>query len=103
MNKNRMNKLEHWQIMAIALMVCDFLSIHFSYFFALWLRFDLMFSHFEQKYLPPFYSFITLYAIGAIILFAFFGMYRFMWRYVSYSEMVRTIAASLTAIPLLFI
>ncbi len=97
MNKKRMNKLEHWQIMAIALMICDFLSIHFSYFIALLLRFDFMYSHIEAQYLPPYYGFITAYAIGAIILFAFFGMYRFMWRYISYGEMIRIISGSLTA------
>ena len=92
-----MNKLEHWQAIAIALMVCDFLSVHFSYFFALWLRFDLMFSHIEKQYLSPYFSFITPCAVGAIVIFSFFGMYRFMWRYVSYSEMMKTIAGSLTA------
>ena len=83
--------------MAIALMVCDLLSIHFSYFIALLLRFDLMYSHIPQQYLKPYLSFITIYTIGCIIFFFFLGMYSFMWRYVSYGELSRIVAASLAA------
>ena len=32
--------LQHWQLMAAFLVLCDFLTIHTAYFFALWLRFD---------------------------------------------------------------
>ena len=97
MNKKHINKLEHWQLMAIALMACDLLSIHFSYFIALLLRFDLMYSHIPQQYLRPYLSFITVYTVGCIVLFFFLGMYSFMWRYVSYGELSRIAGASLAA------
>ena len=97
MNKKPTYKLEHWQIMALCVMACDFLSIHFSYFMALWLRFDAVYSHIPQEYLIPYLRFITPYTIGAIVLFTFTGLYRFMWRFYSYSELMRTIIGSVTA------
>lgn len=90
-------KLERWQIITICLMVCDFLSIHFSYLFALWIRFDCIFSAIPRDYLTPYKWFITPYAIVAIVVFWCFRMYRSMWRYASYGELFRTLTGSVTA------
>ena len=94
MNKKHVNKLEHWQIMAILVMVCDFFSIHLAYFLALWLRFDAVYSHIPAEYLTPYFRFITPYTLGAIVLFWAMGLYRFMWRFFSYGELSRTAACS---------
>ena len=98
-HRQKMNgrKLEHWQIMAICLMICDFATIHLSYFLALWIRFDCVYSAIPQGYLQPYQCFITPYSIGAIILFWFFRMYRSMWRYASYGELTKTFSGSVTA------
>ena len=88
---------EHWKIIAICLMVCDFLTMHASYFLALWFRFDCVYSAIPQHYLTSYLHMITAYAVGAIILFWFFRMYRSMWRYASYGELVRTFCGSVTA------
>ena len=90
-------KLEHWQIVALCLMVCDVISIHLSYFLALWLRFDCVYSHIPKQYLLSYIFFIFPYAICSVILFWFFRMYRGMWRYASYNELLRTFAGSMTA------
>ena len=37
-------KLEHWHIVAVLLSVYDIMAVNFSYFLALWLRFDGVFS-----------------------------------------------------------
>jgi len=95
--KMNQRKLEHWQIIAILLMICDFLMIHLSYFSALWLRFDCVFSEIPKGYLNPYRYFITPYAVGSIILFWFFRMYRSVWRYTSYGELIRTLGGSFTA------
>ena len=89
-------KLEHWQILAICLMVCDFLTVHLSYFLALWLRFDCVYSAIEQRFLNPYIHFITLYSLGAVVLFWFLRMYKSMWQYASYEELVRTFIGSAT-------
>ena len=36
--------LEHWQVIALYLMVYDVIAVNLSYFFALWIRFDCMYS-----------------------------------------------------------
>ena len=88
---------EHWQIMALCLMICDVISVCLAYFLALWLRFDCVYTHIPGNYLSNYTSFIGWYAVGAIILFWFFRMYRGMWRFASYTELVRTFAGSVTA------
>ena len=90
-------KLEHWQIMAICLIICDFITLHFSYFFALWIRFDCRYSDIPAEYLNPYFHFITAYAVGAILLFGLFRMYRAMWRFASYGELVKTFLGSVAA------
>ena len=99
-NKNRQKmsgrRLEHWHIIAICLVVCDFLTIHLSYFSALWVRFDCVYSAIPQQYLNSYIHFITPYSIVAIVLFCFFKMYKSIWRYASYGELVRTFLGSVT-------
>ncbi len=97
MNNNNNHFLKHWHIMAICLMICDVISIYLSYFSALWMRFDTQYSHIPGNYLHTFRSTITVYAILAICVFWVFRMYRGMWRFASYTELVRTFAGSATA------
>ena len=95
--KNKGKKLEHWMIIAIGLMICDFVMLHLSYFLALWIRFDCAYQAIPRNYLLTYLRFITPYSIGVILLFWLFRMYRTMWRYASYGELVRTCAGSLLA------
>ena len=94
--REKMNdrKIEHWQIMAICLIFCDFLTIHFSYFLALWVRFDCVYSKIPQQYLNAYARFITAYTVVSIVIFWCLRMYRSVWRYASYGELVRTFAGS---------
>ena len=81
----------------ICLMAFDFLAIHFSYFFALWVRFNCVYSAIPELYLYPYLHFITPYAVGAIVLFYFCKMYHSVWRYASYEELFRTSIGSVGA------
>ena len=90
-------KLEHWQIIAICLMGCDFITIHLAHFLALWVRFDCVYSAIPANYLNIYMRFITPYTLGAIVIFWFFRMYRSMWRFASYGELVKTGLGSVTA------
>lgn len=92
--KIRRKRLEHWKMIAICLMVCDFLTIHLSYFFALWVRFDCIYSAIPKQYLTPYLRLITAYAVVSILAFWFFRMYRSVWRYTSYGEAIRIFAVS---------
>ena len=94
---NNRKKLEHWQIMAVCLMICDAFSVCLAYFLALWLRFDCVYSHIPNNYLSAYIKFAAPYTVCAIALFWFFRMYRGMWRYASYTELVRTFSGSVAA------
>ena len=53
-NQAKTKYLEHWQVMALCLMICDVISVCLSYFIALWLRFDCIYSHIPKSYLTPY-------------------------------------------------
>ncbi len=91
---NKKKRAEPWKNLAIWLMVADFISMHVAFFLALWIRFDCVYSAIPKDYLDPYLNFITLYAIGAVIVYAVFRMYSSMWKYASYNELARTTLGS---------
>ena len=92
------NKSEHWILISVVLMIYDFIILHLSYFLALWVRFDCKYSQIPEEYYNAYWWFISSYALGCIIIFWFFRMYRTVWRFASYSELIRiTIASLLTS------
>ncbi len=95
--RTRNRRLEHWQKIALCLIIYDFIAVHCSYFIALWMRFDLVYSAIPKGYLDPYKHFITIYAVIAILVFAFCRMYRGMWRYASFTELFNTSMGSIMA------
>ena len=91
---NKKKRLEHWQIIALYLVVYDILAINFSYFFGLWLRFDLHFSSIPIEYLHSFLKFAPIYTIFTIFVFQRLKLYNSLWRFASFSELNRVIVAS---------
>ncbi len=79
---------------AAVLMLYDLLAIHLSYFFALWLRFDLNYSTIPRKYLYCYTKTITIYALICVAIYWACRMYKVMWRFASVYELVRTLVAS---------
>ena len=94
---SRKKLLEHWQVVVICLILWDLLALHLSYFLALWVRFDCIYSRIPMDYLNVYLSFITAYAAGAAILFWLTGMYRSVWRYASYPELIKVFTGSTMA------
>ena len=97
--------IETWHIKAIFLMVYDIMAINISYFLALWIRFDGIFSAIPSKYLDPYVYFIPLYSVITLVIFFLLRMYHSVWEYVSIRELMRaalgSIAASVTHIVLI--
>ena len=89
--------VEHWHLMAICLMICDVISVCLSYFLALWVRYDCVYSNIPKYNRVAFSLFILPYALVAILLFWKFRMYRGMWRYASQNELINTFCGSITA------
>ena len=85
---------EHWQLIAAFLIIYDFVAVVASWFLALWLRFDGRFAAIPAQYFLPYKRFILPYALFCILVFAFFRMYRGMWRFASFVELERTFLAS---------
>ena len=75
-------------------MIYDFAAVCVSYFLALWLRFDGLVSSIPTQYFQPYTRFIFPCAAGSIIIFLFFRMYNSMWRFASFTELIRTLFGS---------
>lgn len=85
---------EHWQIMAVYLMVYDFIAIASSYFFAMWIRFDCRFQSIPAEYLDAYFDTIWIYGVFCILVFWGLRLYKSIWRFASYSELMRMTAAT---------
>ena len=90
----RKKRIEHWEVVTGILMVYDFMAICFSYLLALLVRFDFKFSSIESQYLQGCYKSVVFYAIFCVALFWFLKLYRSIWRFASYSELLRVILAT---------
>ena len=101
--QKKKKRIEHWYVIAICLMAFDILAIHGAYFLALWLRFDGRYSQIPVNYLNGYFCSVSIYAFITLGVFWFFRMYRSMWRFVSYPELFRFSAGTLTASILYFI
>lgn len=91
---NRKKKFEHWELIALYLVAYDIVAVNFAYFFGLWLRFDLQFSHIPQDYLSSFLQFTPVYTIFSIIVFYRLRLYKSLWRFAGLSELNRIVCAS---------
>lgn len=75
-------------------MIYDFMAVSISYFAALWIRFDCRFSTIDYKYLQAYRKTILPYALFCIIVFWFMRLYKSIWRFASYTELLRVIMAT---------
>ncbi len=87
--------IETWHIKAMFLMAYDIMAISISYFFALWIRFDGVFSEIPEKYLDPYVDFLPVYIITSLIVFYAMRMYHSVWEYVSIGELLRAAIGSI--------
>ena len=95
----RSKKLEHWQKIALILVAYDIVAVALSYFLALWLRFDGIYSAIPERFLTPYKQFVPIYIILCLLVFWRTKMYKGIWRFASYVELLRVIAGTvITAI-----
>ena len=90
----RKHFIEHWEIVTLLLMIYDFLAVTVAYFAALWIRFDCHFHSIPLNYLHAYYQSILIYAACCVLVFWLLKLYRSIWRFASYSELMRTILAT---------
>ena len=87
-------RIQHWQVIAVLLGIFDFFAVIIAYFAALMLRFDMVWSHIPKDYFLYNKRFILPYAILCVAIFAFARLYKSMWRYASYTELLRCLEAN---------
>jgi len=95
MSKTRAFYIEHWKVIALILMLYDFVTIALSYFFGLWLRFDFRFSQIPVAYLAVYYKMIVPFALLCIVIYKYFKLYRSIWRFASYNELTNIIISNI--------
>ena len=86
---------QHWHTISFLMAMYDIVAIHIAYFLALWGRFDFVFSKIPAEYIVPYKYTITAYALMSVIVLWQFRLYKVIWRFASYTELVRTFEASL--------
>ena len=86
--------LRHWKIVAMYLRLYDIIAVNFAYFLGLWLRFDLRFSAIPTEYWAAFLKFAPLYTAAVLLVFQRLQLYHSLWRFASFRELNRMLAAS---------
>lgn len=94
MSKGSKRKFEHWQVVRLLLMVYDFAAVIVSFGIALWLRFDCKVTSVEPQYLTTYTKTIIIYALFCLVVFWVLRLYKSIWRFASYSELLRVILAT---------
>lgn len=89
-----LQKIQSRHMITLLLVLYDVLAVNASYFFALWIRFECRFSSIPKEYLSAFLKFAPIYAVSAVIVFAFCKLYKSIWQFASYSELLHVIVAT---------
>ena len=84
----------HWQNVAMVLTVYDLIASNLAYFLALWLRFDCRFLTIPERYISAWSRFTPIYAIFCLAVFWHTRLYKSIWKYASYSELMYLITAT---------
>ena len=92
-NKKIFNKDIKWVRNAMLVLIADILVIIFSYFFALFLRFDFSIGSIPERYIEGFIWATPLWCVLTVVVFYVMKLYHSIWSYVSISEALRVIAA----------
>lgn len=93
MSKTHSFNIEHWKIIAALMTFYDAITIAVSYFLALLIRFDFKFNTININYLSIYYETILYYVFFCIVVYWLAKLYRSIWRFASYTELIRTIFA----------
>lgn len=92
---NKVKKIQHWHMICLFLIIYDAIAVNAAYFLALWIRFDCRFSAIPVQYWNAYRSFSPIYTILAILIFAMCRLYKSIWRFASYNELVCCFVATM--------
>ena len=103
MDTKKKRRLEHARKVQLMLIMWDLFAVSVSGLVALWLRFDCMVSRIPKEYLNPVLYFTPVYALLCVLVFRWAGLYRSLWRFASYHEMIQIVKASVITAALNFL
>lgn len=89
---------KHPYVIMAGLMLYDVMAVIFAYFMALWLRFDCHYTLIPDNYFLFFMRSIIIYAVICILVFWHTRLYKSIWRFASYNELLRVSIASIFTI-----
>ena len=95
MENNFTDKIKHWQYVNLGLIIFDILAIVGSYFFALLLRFDFIYSLINDVYIDSLKILLPVYTVFTILTFSKLNMYKKMWRFAGVEDVFSFIYAML--------
>ena len=88
-------RIEHWQVISLYLVIYDIIAVNLAYLMALWFRFDCRFSLIPEVYLKAWIQFAPFYTVLCLAVFTVLKLYRSLWRFAGYSELLRVTAATM--------
>lgn len=94
-SKKKTYGLEHWKLISLYLVGYDVIAVTLAYFLALLLRFDFAVSRIPIIYLQPWALFAPFYAVICILVFWRARLYRSIWRFASFTELLRITQATI--------
>ena len=87
----------NWHKISVLLAIYDAFAVTVSYFLALWVRFDCVYSAIPAEYLTAYVQFLPIYIAVSLAIFWIAKLYKTIWRFASYVELMRTCLATLAA------
>lgn len=86
--------IKHWHVINAGLVMYDILAINVAFFLALWVRFDCHISAIPAEYWTPYKGFAPIYTVVCLTIFGLLKLYQSIWRFASYSELMRVVLAT---------
>lgn len=86
--------LYKWKSVAFGLAAYDIIAVNASFFLALWFRYDCQYTKIPEDHLFSWLKFAGIYTVFCLIIFYFTNLYRSIWKYASYSELMRITSAT---------
>ena len=80
----------------ILLVIYDAFVVNFSYFLALWFRFDCHINEIDPLFLEAWAKYVPIHTILSLVVFAFLKLYRSIWTFASYREFFNVVYATCT-------
>lgn len=100
MNKAEKKQNQLWLHRAAILGLFDIIGIGMSYFFALLLRFDFLYSKIPVEYLKGYLRSMPWMILITVTVFYIFKLYHSIWRLISLAEFKKILEAYLVLIPI---